>query len=98
MKAAYIDGHGSVEDIRVGEIPTPEPGPGEVRVAMKAAALNHLDLFVVRGVPGLEMPMPHVLGADGAGIIDEVGEGVTGGAIAASIVLPVSRVPASSTA
>jgi len=88
MKAAYIDGHGSVEDIRVGEIPTPEPGPGEVRVAMKAAALNHLDLFVVRGVPGLEMPMPHVLGADGAGIIDEVGEGVTG----------VSRVPASSTA
>ena len=78
MKAAYIDGHGSVEDIRVGEIPTPAPGPGEVRVAMKAAALNHLDLFVIGGLPGLELPMPHVLGADGAGIIDEVGEGVAG--------------------
>ncbi len=87
MKAAYIEGHGKIEEIKYGEVATPEPGPGEVRVAMKAAALNHLDLFVVRGVPGLEMPMPHVLGADGAGIIDEVGEGVTGWEAGDEIVL-----------
>jgi NADPH:quinone reductase-like Zn-dependent oxidoreductase len=78
MKAAYIEGHGSIEQIKVGEVATPAPGPGEVRVAMKAAALNHLDLFVLGGIPGLELPMPHVLGADGAGVIDAVGEGVAG--------------------
>jgi NADPH:quinone reductase-like Zn-dependent oxidoreductase len=76
MKAAYIEGHGNIEEIKVGEVATSEPGPGEVRVAMKAAALNHLDLFVVGGLPGLELSMPHVLGADGAGVIEAVGDGV----------------------
>jgi NADPH:quinone reductase-like Zn-dependent oxidoreductase len=77
MKAAYIDGHGGIDEIRVGDVAGNEPGAGEVRVAMKAAALNHLDLFVLAGLPGLELPMPHVLGADGAGVVDAVGEGVT---------------------
>lgn len=57
--------------------PAPGPGPGEVRVALRAAALNHLDLFVVRGVPGVDYRFPHILGADGAGVIDAVGAGVT---------------------
>jgi NADPH:quinone reductase-like Zn-dependent oxidoreductase len=87
MKAAYIVGHGGVEDIRVGEVGTPEPGVGEVRVAMKAAALNHLDLFVIGGMPGLELPMPHVLGADGAGVVDAVGEGVTSWKLGDEVVL-----------
>ena len=57
--------------------PAPAPGPGDVRVAMKAAALNHLDLFVIRGLPGLPPSLPHILGADGAGVVESVGSGVT---------------------
>jgi NADPH:quinone reductase-like Zn-dependent oxidoreductase len=50
--------------------------PGEVRVAVRAAALNHLDLFVVRGLSH-DIRFPHILGADGAGVVDAVGKGVT---------------------
>src|SRR3954464_10227730 len=59
---------------RSGEIETPEPGPGEVRVALRASALNHMDLWVTKGMP--KPHTPHVPGADGAGVIDAVGEGV----------------------
>ncbi|MGH7539202.1 MAG: zinc-binding dehydrogenase [Gemmatimonadales bacterium] len=52
------------------------PGAGEVRVALRAAALNHLDLFVVRGLPGTATELPHILGADGAGVVDAIGDGV----------------------
>lgn len=78
MRAAFIRAHGGPEAIEVGELPVPEPGPGEVRVRMAAAALNHLDLFVRSGIPGVPVGMPHVLGADGAGTIDATGEGVPG--------------------
>ena len=57
------------------EIPTPEPGPGEVLVALRAAALNHLDLFVRAGIPGVRLP--HVGGADGAGVVAAQGQGAT---------------------
>ena len=60
---------------RLGEIATPQPGPGEVRVAVVASALNHMDLWVTKGLP--KPPTPHVPGADGAGIVDAVGEGVS---------------------
>lgn len=55
----------------------PPPGPGEVRIALRAAALNHLDLFVVEGLPGLPQQFPHILGSDGAGVIAQVGSGVS---------------------
>ena len=76
MLAAYIEEHGGPEVLKVGDLPIPEPGPGEVRVRVVAAALNHLDLWVRGGIPGIELEMPHVLGADGAGIVDAPGEGV----------------------
>lgn len=76
MRAAYIEEHGGPEAVRVGELPDPEPGPGQVRIRVVAAALNHLDLWVRRGIPGVELEMPHVLGADGAGVVDAVGEDV----------------------
>lgn len=55
----------------------PPPGAGEVRIALRAAALNHLDLFVVEGLPGLPPQFPHILGSDGAGEIAQVGSGVS---------------------
>jgi NADPH:quinone reductase-like Zn-dependent oxidoreductase len=62
----------------VADVPAaPPPGPGEVRVALRAAALNHLDLFVVDGLPGLPRRLPHILGSDGAGEIALVGSGVS---------------------
>lgn len=76
MRAALIRGHGGPEVVEIGDRPVPEPGPGQVRVRVVAAALNHLDLWVRRGIPGIEHGMPHILGADGAGVVDAVGPGV----------------------
>ena len=59
-----------------GEVPTPEPGPGEVRIDVKASALNHIDLWLSRGMPK-PRSYPHVSGSDVAGVIDMVGPGVT---------------------
>ncbi len=78
MQAVYFERHGGVEELRFGDRPAPEPGPGEVRIRLRAAALNHLDLFVLGGMPGVPVPLPHIGGADGAGVVDAVGPGVTG--------------------
>ncbi|MCB9453456.1 MAG: zinc-binding dehydrogenase [Anaerolineaceae bacterium] len=78
MKAAVITGHGGVEVVSVAhDLPVPEPGPGEVRLKIRAAALNRLDLWVRAGWPGLHLDLPHVMCADGAGVVDAVGAGVT---------------------
>jgi NADPH2:quinone reductase len=65
---------GGPEVVHIREIAVPEPGPGEVRIKVEAAALNHLDLWVRRGLP-VETPMPHIGGADLAGSVDAVGAG-----------------------
>ncbi|MDA2935023.1 zinc-binding dehydrogenase [Acidobacteria bacterium AH-259-D05] len=75
MKALLIHQHGGLEQVRFEEIDDPEIGPGLVRVKTQATALNHLDLFVVGGLPGRDLTMPHVLGSDGAGLVDATGEG-----------------------
>jgi NADPH:quinone reductase-like Zn-dependent oxidoreductase len=70
--------HGDLSRLTVAEVPTPMVDqPGDVRVRLRAAALNHLDLWTLRGLPGLSLDFPHVLGGDGAGIVDEVGGDVT---------------------
>ena len=74
MKAVFFEKHGGSEVLQYGERPEPEPGQGEVRIAIKAAALNHLDIFVRDGIPGV--PLPQIPGADGAGLVDAVGPGV----------------------
>lgn len=78
MRAAVIQGYGSLDVVRVVEVPPPPLAAAhDVRVRLRAAALNHLDLFVVRGLPGLTHRFPHTLGADGAGTVAEVGDEVT---------------------
>jgi NADPH:quinone reductase-like Zn-dependent oxidoreductase len=74
VRAAVLD----LDQVVVTEVPdAPLPEPGQVRVAIHAAALNHLDLFVIQGLPGSEPRGPRILGADGAGVVDTVGAGVT---------------------
>ncbi|MXV63466.1 zinc-binding dehydrogenase [Natronorubrum sp. JWXQ-INN-674] len=77
MQAVKITEHGDTDVIEYGEYPDPEVGREEVLVDVKAAALNHLDIWTRRGMPGLDLEMPHIPGSDGAGIVEEVGEGVT---------------------
>lgn len=75
MRAAVFEDFGGPGVVEVKKMPVPEPGPGEVRIKVEAAAMNHLDLWVRRGLP-IETPMPHIGGSDMAGIVDAVGPGV----------------------
>lgn len=77
MKAAFIQEHGNLDKIQIGELNTPTISPNEVLIETKFGALNHLDIFVVRGWPGLTLNMPHVIGADGSGIVKKIGSEVT---------------------
>jgi NADPH:quinone reductase-like Zn-dependent oxidoreductase len=74
MKAIRIHEDGGPEVLRYEDAPNPEPGPGEVLVRLRAASLNHLDLWVRKGLPSV--PKPRILGADGAGIREDTGERV----------------------
>lgn len=76
MKAVFFEQHGGLEVLRYAEYPTPNPGPGEVMVRMKAAALNRLDIWVREGWPGIKLELPFIQGADGAGVVAALGEGV----------------------
>ncbi len=73
MKAVHIHEHGGPEVLRYEDAPEPKPRADDVVVRIKACSLNHLDLWVRGGLPGLKLNMPHVLGSDGAGEVVEVG-------------------------
>ncbi|MGB1585974.1 MAG: zinc-binding dehydrogenase [Thermoplasmatota archaeon] len=77
MRAAFFAEHGDLTKLQVGEVPDPAVGPGDVRVRVKACALNHLDLFVREGWPGLKLDLPHIGGTDLAGVVESIGEAVT---------------------
>ena len=77
LKALYFQEHGELDVVRFGEVPDPKPSSGQVLVKVRACALNHLDVWVRRGWPGLKLAMPHWCGADVAGEIAEVGAGVS---------------------
>ena len=83
MKAWILDE--SPGSYRFGEIDTPEPGPDQVRVRLVASALNHMDLWVTKGMP--KPHTPHVPGADGAGVVDAVGAAVTGVEVGREVVV-----------
>lgn len=87
MKAISFHQHGGPEVLQYGDFPAPEPGQGKVRVQLKAAALNRVDLWVREGWPGIKLSYPHIPGADGAGIVDKIGEGVRDWKIGDSVVI-----------
>ena len=76
MYAAFFRRHGGPEVMETGEAPEPVVAAGSVIVEVRAAALNHLDLWVRRGLPGLTLDLPHIGGSDVAGVVCEVGPGV----------------------
>ena len=77
MKVVLFHTHGGPEVLQYSDHPDPEPGPGQVLVHLKAAALNRLDAWVRDGWPGIKLSYPHIPGADGAGEIAALGAGVT---------------------
>jgi NADPH:quinone reductase-like Zn-dependent oxidoreductase len=77
MKAVHVTTHGDPSVLALVELPVPEPGEGEVLVKMIAISVNHLDLWVRRGMPGVKLPLPMIPGCDGIGEIVKLGEGVT---------------------
>ena len=77
MHAAVIHRHGTLDELHFQEIDRPQVDPGHILVRARAVALNRLDLFVLEGIPGVNLEMPHVMGSDGAGIVEEVGLGVS---------------------
>jgi len=77
MKAVIFKQHGGPEVLEFADAPDPKPRANEVLIEVKACALNHLDIFVRNGLPGIEIPLPHILGNDIAGVVREVGELVT---------------------
>lgn len=74
MNALLFAQHGDLDQVRFDQVDPPEVKPGLVLVRMRAAALNHLDLFVLEGLPGLTLEMPHIPGSDGAGTIEAIGD------------------------
>jgi len=76
VKAVRIHEDGGPDVLRYDDVADPEPGPGDVLVSLRAAGLNHLDVWVRKGLPSA--PKPRILGADGAGVVAALGEGVEG--------------------
>jgi NADPH:quinone reductase-like Zn-dependent oxidoreductase len=76
VKAVRIHEDGGPEVLRYEDVDDPTAGPGEVLVSLRAAGLNHLDVWVRKGLPSV--PKPRILGADGAGVVAALGEGVEG--------------------
>ncbi len=76
MRAVRIHEDGGPEVLVLEEAPDPVAGPGEVLVRLRASALNHLDIWIRKGLPSV--PKPRILGADGAGVVEALGEGVSG--------------------
>src|SRR5437660_194223 len=78
MRAWRVNELGEPETMRLEEVPDPEPGPGQVRIRNHAAALNFFDILQCQGKYQVKPPLPFSPGAEVAGIIDKLGDGVTG--------------------
>jgi alcohol dehydrogenase len=93
MKAQVLHAHGTLDEMKLhSDYPEPEPAPGQVQVEIRTCALNYHDLFTMRGMPGIRIPLPLVMGIDAAGVISGLGEGVEGWALGDRVLIdPVDR-------
>jgi len=87
MKAVVIRQHGDASVLQYTEAPEPELRANDVLIRVRACALNHLDLWVRRGIPGVPFPLPHILGSDIAGEVAKIGPGVTAVKVGQKVVL-----------
>ena len=87
MKAILLEEHGSLDQLSPGELPRPQPAPGEVLVRLRAASVNRLDVWVRQGWPDIQLDYPHIPGADGAGEITALGKGVEDWSIGDRVVI-----------
>src|SRR5262245_65108033 len=91
MKAIVIHEDGGPEVLQYEDVPDPAAGPGEVLVRMRVASLNHLDVWTRKGLPSV--PKPRILGADGSGVVEALGEGVSGLEPGQAVVIKPGREP-----
>lgn len=91
MNAIRIHEHGGIDKVIIDEIPAPVPKPTEVIVKIRATSVNHLDIWVRNGFGNLALPLPMILGSDGAGIISEVGSEITDLRIGDRVLISPSR-------
>jgi NADPH:quinone reductase-like Zn-dependent oxidoreductase len=89
MRAWQLADTNGIGSYTLNDVEEPEPGPGEVRVKISHSALNHLDLWVSQGLPAPKH-LPHIGGADGAGTVDAIGEGVSGFDIGDEVIIDPS--------
>ncbi|ETW95825.1 MAG: zinc-binding dehydrogenase [Candidatus Entotheonella factor] len=94
MKAVAIYAHGGMEELVYDtDFPEPEIGPNEVLIDIKATSLNYHDVFTRRGMPGIKIPMPMIMGLDIAGEIAQLGPGVDGWSVGERVLIdPIDRV------
>jgi len=85
VQAVRIHEDGGPEVLVLEDVPDPSPGPGDVLIRLRASALNHLDVWIRKGLPSV--PKPRILGADGAGVVEALGEGVDGFALGDTVVI-----------
>lgn len=89
MKAVFVEQTGGPEQLKYADLPAPEPGPGQARVKLAASGVNFIDIYLRTGL--YKAPMPVVLGSEGAGTIDALGEGVTGFAVGDRVAWSMAR-------
>ena len=90
MKAVVLREKGGPEKLKIEEVPTPEPGPDEVRVKLKTCALNRRDYWITLGMyPGLALPA--IAGSDGAGVVDKIGSGADKSLLGREVVVYPAR-------
>ena len=90
MKAWQLQDTNGIDSYVLNEVPEPEPGPSEVRVAIKYSGINHLDIWTSMGLPAPK-ELPHTTGADAAGLVDAVGEGVSGIEVGDEVIIDPSH-------
>jgi NADPH:quinone reductase-like Zn-dependent oxidoreductase len=87
VRAVHVTAHGDPSVLEVVDLPDPEPGPGDVLLRPLGVSINHLDLWVRRGMPGMPIPLPRIPGCDGVAEVVALGEGVTGPRVGEVVVM-----------